>query len=251
MTARWVRTAAVAGLPGMPRSARAIRQFGAKKGWVSRRAPGDKRNTIEWLVDSLPSKTRACLTTPARAGAGSHSQWVLVPSGTEYEASSIPDTPRGALADARAEIVRAFEDWWPSSLALVPALKEFSTLYAAGKIPVSDETRVVKPAAAWNSIQRWRARFLRGGTAGLLAGVGGRTSIIDSDRDFATDAAALLIANPHHVTARQIGEVLAARYPDRAQPGIASIRRWVRRWRAENARAVSAVADPDMAPPRG
>ena len=148
-------------------------------------------------------------------------------------------------ADARAEIVRAFEAWRPDGLAVVPALKKFAALHKAGQVPVAAEARDVIPAAAWNSLQRWRTAYLADGSAGLLAGPGGRKSIIESDLDFAADAAAQLLANPNHTTARQIGELLAARYPDREQPGIDSIRRFARKWRADNAYAISAVADPD------
>ena len=51
--------------------------------------------------------------------------------------------------------------------------------------------------------------------------------------------------NPDHTTASHIRRALAARYPERATPHIAVIRRWVRSWRAEHGHALSAVASPD------
>ena len=154
-------------------------------------------------------------------------------------------TARWTKADARADIVRTFEAWRAEGAPLVSSLKAFASDYGAGLVPVAAGTRETIPTASWNSIQRWHKAFLANGTAGVVAETGGRKSIIESDPDFAADAAALLIVNPHHVTARQIGELLAARYPDREQPGVDSIRRFCRKWRKENARAVSAVADPD------
>ena len=128
---------------------------------------------------------------------------------------------------------------------MVPALKQFSDHYRLAGAGVSAETFALVPRFSWNTLQRWRAAWLDRGILGLVPGGGGRGSVIDGDPDFRESVAALVFANPDHITARHIARVLRARFPGRTQPGIDAIRRWVRAWRARNRRELSAVSDPD------
>ena len=237
MTNRWHRAADLAGLPGMPKSARSIRLHGAKRNWISEPVPGDRRGARRWLESSLPTETQAALC--ARRGED-------VSAGAKEPLAVDTGDGRGEMADARLEIVTAFETWLrPRGLALVPALKQFSDLYRLAGAGVSAETYALVPSFSWNTLQRWRAAWRDRGILGLVPGAGGRGSTIDADPDFRETVAALVLANPDHITARHIARVLRARFSDRAQPGIDAIRRWVRAWRARNRRALSAVSDPD------
>ena len=144
------------------------------------------------------------------------------------------------------EIVAAFERWRKGrGLALVPALKEWCALYNVSGAGVSDEALAHYPTVAWNTVQRWRRKRQERGIQGLLPGRGGRKSLIETSTDFLEEAEALIFERPNHITAPEILETLQARYPDRDMPGIDAIRRWIRKWRARNAHALSAVANPD------
>ena len=103
MTDRWHRTADLVGLPGMPNVARPIRHHGARRNWESRPVPGDRRGTLEWRESSLPDETQAYF----RAARGEP----VSEDGTEATEPLAVDTGdgRGEMADARLEIVTAFE----------------------------------------------------------------------------------------------------------------------------------------------
>ena len=147
-------------------------------------------------------------------------------------------------ADARLEIIAAFRRWHAGrKLGRDAALREWCSLYAETGAGVSDETRALVPTVSWNTVARWIRSHADRGFEGLVPGKGGRTSDIDRDPGMRDFVEALIRHNPN-VTAPHIRKALAARHPDRKTPGIASIRRWARAWRRENACALSAIADP-------
>lgn len=229
MSERWHRTKDLAGLPGMPNVERAIRLHGQAKGWVSREAAWGRRRVLEWLESSLPAETQAALRGLRGEGAAG---------------GALVDGGAGAVADARLEILTAFERWGAEhGLALVPAFKAWVALYKETGAGVSAESRAEVPRLAWNTLQRWRLSYRRRGYAGLVPGSGGRKSTLGAE--LRKSAESLLCANPHHTSARQVRRMLAARFPERETPHIAVIRRWMRRWRAEHAHTLSVVADPD------
>lgn len=236
MTERWHRTRDLVGLPGMPKAARPIRLHGARRGWISRETRWGSRAVLEWLESSLPEETQWAL----REGAGP--ERLAVPEDREgFESSP------AAIADVRADIVARFRSWRSGRrLALVPALKQFTDLYSAGDIEVSGEARKKYPSVAWNTLQRWEGLQKKHGMTALIpAHRNGRRSSVDADDDFRETAQAMILANPNHITAPHIRDALQARFPDREPPGIDSIRRWMRPWRAAHKRELSAVADPD------
>ena len=251
MTERWHRTRDLVGLPGMPKE-RSIRLHGARRGWASRPISGDRRGSLEWLESSLPPATQDALRlargeAPCPAGAAEGGVSTSVQAEGSPSAVSLPVGKRGLRADARTEIVSAFERWRAGrlDLALVPALKAWVALYAETGDGVSAETRKEYSSLAWNTLQRWRAAWLKGGAIALLPDCGGNVSGIDADPEIRAYIEGLLLANPRHITARHIRRATAARFPDRQAPSISTIRRWVRRYRAENGFALSAVSDPD------
>lgn len=254
MTDAWHRTADLVGLPGMPNVARPIRLHGAARGWISRQASWGKRTVLEWLESSLPPETQAALrgegsSHPARSAPetgvsrrddSAEGDGCQLPS----PPSLLSDSSALAVADARTEILAAFNAWHRGSdLGLIAAMREWAPFYSGGGGDVSDETRELIPSVAWNTLQRWRADRREGGTAALMRGRGGRSS--DVSGPVAALVEAMLLANPHHVTAKNVLRAISARFPESDPPGIASVRRFMARWRDANGFAVSAVADPD------
>ena len=241
MTDRWHRTRDLVGLPGVP-GARSIQLHGAKRGWASRQIATDRRGTLEWLETSLPRETQAALRLSRGESPAASAEEV----GRVAPSALPPDDGLGAIADARAEIVAAFRRWHRDRpLPLVAALREWSGIYRETGAGVSEETRALIPSVAWNTLQKWRLAWLDRKATGLLPGRGGRVSVIDAAPEIRDYVEALLFHNPNHTTAAHLREAIEARFPGRECPSIASIRRWTRRWRAENAEALSAVSDPD------
>ena len=100
MTARWVRTADLVGLPGMPNGPRPIQLHGPRRGWVCREAAWGARTILEWLESSLPGETRRAL----REARGEACAGADVPP--PVPAPVLPSGDgRPAVADARVEIV--------------------------------------------------------------------------------------------------------------------------------------------------
>ena len=250
MTDHWHRTQALVGLPGMA-GERSIQLHGARRGWQSREVKWGARTRLEWRESSLPAETQAALrqargevTVPC-----SHSETAAdggtasLESGRPSSAVSLPCEKPAAKVDARLEIVTAFDRWHARRGGpLVPALKAWVALYAETGAGVSDEARALIPTIAWNTLQRHRHAFLKEGSRALLPGAGGRTSVIEAEPDLRDYVEALIRANPHHITAKNIRRAVAAKWPDRAPPSIHSIRRFRRAWQSRHAFALSADA---------
>ena len=252
VSAHWHRTKDLIGLPGMPRVARPINHHGPRRGWAWRLVDGHSQ-AREWREDTLPASTQSALR--ARRGEADGAGVSPPCAGTEGEGvgvqahsspSIVCEGGGAALADARADIVCAFERWHRSQGGPRDAgLREWTRLYTAGGGDVLPETRTAVPAVAWNTLRRWLWASRDGGAPALVAGRGGRRSGIDEDPEIRATVEALVRANPRHVTAPHIRRVVAADHPDRETPSIHAIRRWVRAWRAEHAWELSATADPD------
>ncbi len=234
MTDRWHRTKDLVGLVGMPRAARPIRTHGARRGWVSREVPWGNRIVLEWLETSLPEQTQAALREQRGEEAPVEMHTICIPVGGPV-----------AVMDARTEILAAFERWRPKGSALVPALKEWCALYTESGAGVSAETRKAIPTVAWNTVQRWRTARRNSGSDALRTNHRGSVSGIEADEQLHAKVAAMLYANPHHVTAKNILRALRAEFPGRELPSVSTVRRFARKWRAEHEYEISAVADPD------
>ena len=251
MTDRWHRTAVLDGLPGMG-GQRTIRLHGVRRGWVCREFPWGKRKILKWREDTLPEAaqvvlrrdrgeddTPACAKRPApEAG--------RPPIDQIRPASPVSDTAATAVADARLEIVQAFEAWRAAgNRAVVPALREWARIYSVSGAGVSDDTRERIATVSWGSLKRWREAFNTHGFTALMPGTGGRRGSLDAHPKMAALAESKFRGRPLHITAKQIQRALRADFPGEPIPGIASIRRWMRRFREENASDLLAISDPD------
>ena len=248
MTEHWHRTSGLVGLPGMP-GKRSIQLHGTRRGWLCRERIWGKRTILEWAESSLPAETQAALAA-ARDGCGSDFGTDPHPAeqgpGVSAPAPSlISETPSTSLADARVEVIVAFKAWRKASnVRLVNGCRQFADLWKDGAVG-NDETRVIIKSFHWSSLQRWYAGYHNEGRAALIAGSGGRTGLIDANADMASCVAALIFERPHHITARQIQEVLRVRFPEDDTPSLGSVRRYMRRFRREHGLVLDAVADPD------
>ena len=278
MSEHWHRTAALVGLPGMPRVARSIQLHGARRGWVKRTVAWGKRaNVLEWLESSLPAETQAVLrqsrgkdtsgTSSAPKPASTGSAWG--PSGLQSVedrdladaapvlavglASTrshpglyglIPDSPGADLMDARLHVVHTFNTWYEQrGGSVVPAMREFAAAWAVGDITAPASVIELIPKMAWNTLQRWRNLHRTGGYRALLARKGGRGLELERDPEIADLVAALILEYPDQITGRLIHRALCIRYPGREHPSIRSIQRYIARFKVKNAAILRAVRD--------
>ena len=94
-------------------------------------------------------------------------------------------------------------------------------------------SRTVFPTPSPSTPHHHRRTRQACGVGALFAAKGGRKSSIGADEDMLAFVGEMLSAGSANVRAQNIQETLAARFPERTQPGIASVRRFVRRWRRE------------------
>ena len=117
MTARWLRTADLVGLPGMPNGPRPIQLHGPRRGWVCREAAWGNRTILEWLESSLPREAQDALRLARGEEAPAEGGPAVPPPVLP------PDDGRAAVADARVEIVAAFEGWYELRIAPIRDLR--------------------------------------------------------------------------------------------------------------------------------
>ena len=248
MGERWHKTAALVGLPGIPRRARTVRLHADRKRWVKRTVMWGKQPTFEWLESSLPAETQTALRQTR--GEDTTDITPVPESATKRCAPDlsglIPDTTSADLMDARAYVVGAFNVWLDERGGpVVPALHNFVAAWAAGDIAAPASVFELVPKMAWNTLHRWRNIYRSQGIRGLHAAKGGGKPIIDRDPEIASLVAAMIFERPDHVTARHIHRALGVRFPGKKRPSIASIQRYAARFKVEHAAALSAATDRD------
>ncbi|MBH1830497.1 DDE-type integrase/transposase/recombinase [Stenotrophomonas maltophilia] len=128
------------------------------------------------------------------------------------------------------------------------ALEEFCTAYNAGEIDVAADVRqfageTVHPV----TLRRWKKLVKAQGPAALAGAYGNRKGggKLDTDpamRDFVIG----LIADKPHISAKLVREAMLARFPGSPNlPDESNVRRWLARWKQDNAEAYLAATNPD------
>ena len=250
MTARWHPTAALIGLPGMPaKSRRAITLHGPGRGWVSRLAVGGKG--MEWLESSLPGETQAHLRACGDVAATCKAQ---DPAPAPSAESPAPSARAQAIADARLEILTAFDRWQATQpgRTLDEALTEFARLYSSAGCNVSDETRSLIKSTCRRTLIDWRKAQRQAGWQGLIPrhGAGNKgTGIVDSNPRM-RDLVVSMIEGSAHVKAHHIVDALEVRFPGPQIPVARTVQVFMARYRREHRRELLMLQNPDAAKSR-
>lgn len=186
----------------------------------------------------------ACLRRDADP-VGQYEHAEIPPAGDP--AASLHDSDAMTVADARLEIVLAFDEWRSRrGLTLTAALRMFVCTYKQEGL-VSGEAIALVQKFSWKTLQRWRSGFRRHGVAGLedARSRNGRAPTLDTDPEMAEVAEGQLWAKWPHVSASQIKRTIETDLPDRKAPSVRAIQRWIGKWVEKNRGALSAVTNPD------
>ena len=245
-----------------------------REGWQSRPRAG-RGGGHEWLVSSMPEKTR--LTLAARVCTSQHQPEPYPLSAVSGLAA--PASPRGAerpgapdaqkdgagaapsllslagaakkRAEARAAVVLAARMFTVNvRLAYTRALDAFAQRYNAGEINVEPWVREVLPEVCRSSLMRWDARVRQGGAASLAGNYGRHRKgkgLIDSQEMVENTILGMFARNPH-VSARVIHEQMQALAHKGAQIEIPSLRRvqaWLAEWKRRNESVAIFITSPD------
>lgn len=245
-----------------------------REGWQSRPRAG-RGGGHEWLVSSMPEKTR--LTLAARVCTSQHQPEPYPLSAVSGLAA--PASPRGAerpgapdaqkdgagaapsllslagaakkRAEARAAVVLAARMFTVNvRLAYTRALDAFAQRYNAGEINVEPWVREVLPEVCRSSLMRWDARVRQGGTASLAGNYGRHRKgkgLIDSQEMVENTILGMFATYPH-VSAQVILERLQSLVHQGISIEIPSLRRlqaWIADWKARNGSLALFMTAPD------
>ncbi|HEC90926.1 MAG TPA: hypothetical protein ENI55_04590 [Alphaproteobacteria bacterium] len=266
VTSQWLTAAELAGLPGIPSTARGVRLKAQRKGWQYRDAPSNGGKQRAYSFTDLPDAARAELARRAAATVKTPPNYAphrkaVVPSLATAAAGGSPYSPPpgeaaggaslkpAALdrAEARLAIVNAFDAFFACSpLGKLKATTAFAALYNAGRLDLPGAVKAVVASFSPSALRDWRKKLAIEGVAALAGAHGHRRGrgIIDSSADLQGYIVALLAAKPH-VDAAQVMRGLRARFGESLLPSYRSLRRWIAAWKADNAQVFLAVRDPD------
>lgn len=246
-----------------------------REGWQSRPRAG-RGGGHEWLVSSMPEKTR--LTLAARVCTSQHqpepcrlsavSGLAASASPRAAERPGAPDAQKGGAgaattslltlkgaakkrAEARAAVVLAARMFTVNArLAYTRALDAFARRYNAGEISVEPWVREALPQICHSSLLRWDARARKEGAASLAGNYGRHRKgkgIIDSQETVVNTIFGMFATYPH-TSAQVILERLQSLVHEGVEIKLPSLRRlqaWIADWKAQNESLVLFVTAPD------
>ncbi len=256
----WYNARELAGLPGMPGTERRVRSKAQREKWQSRKRARGKG--YEYHLSSLPMETRAHLAlqqlpkTPVEEAVSEAAQkaldeqrqegmrkWMALPGGH----------PKRHRARARLWVLQACEAYQQQlGMPGRRGVDAFCQALVTGEVAVPEEHRPWLPhrrgLVSLNSatVYRWRQRHDRQGLWGLTDGYGNRrgTGKIDTNLELQQIVLGCLLRYPH-ITGKKIKAFLAAEYPHLDIVSEAGIRRFINRWKSENAQLWTYLTNPD------
>ena len=245
-----------------------------REGWQSRPRAG-RGGGHEWLVSSMPEKTR--LTLAARVCVSQHQPEpcrLSAVSGLAASASpraaerlGAPDAQKGGAgaassllslkgaakkrAEARAAVVLAARTFTVNvRLAYTRALDAFARRYNAGEISVEPWVREALPEVCRSSLMRWDSRARKEGAASLAGNYGRHRKgkgLIDSQETVENTILGMFARYPH-ASAQIILERLQSLVHRGVSIEIPSLRRlqaWIADWKARNGSLALFMTAPD------
>lgn len=258
----WLAAPDLAGLPGMPASARSVLRRALAEHWTTRPRAGRGRTGSEYLVTDLPEATQqalaaqaACAVRPAaaalRAGvalsqaeqaqacANAMARW-----GQHLERTGGFDPSR----NPRLDLFQRFEAYHRARGGAVwPAITEFCALWGAGEIEALGSTRETFPKLPAKTLDKWYRTWRLQGVEALIDRKPRRdkgASQLARDPELHRVFIAAL-AEMHDPTARQVARVIRAELGDDAVPAERTLRLWIQEFKASNKVALLRVKNPD------
>ena len=244
----WYAVADLLGLPGMPASKQGLLDMAAREGWHD-----DKRNVrsrrgkgggFEYRAEVLPERTQNYLARRVLRQ--------VEPVASVMVDAMPPDFPAGRKAQARQEaaltILAAWDRYRPATKGgLIEARNAFCHLFSEGQIEIPEWVRQARPSLTGATLKSYERRRATGDWADLGGRYGNRkgTGVIDSDPEI-TNLVLGLIADRPHIKGKAVLRALRARFEEgRPLPSLRAVQRWMAAWKADNAQAYLAVANPD------
>ena len=255
----WLTAPTLAGLPGLPTTARGILLRSQADGWARRPYQGDGRPGHEFHVASLPPEAQMAIAVgsikpslDAMAAARQARQALqtqacaisMAQYGLTLEAAGGFD----ATLNPRLDLFQRFEKYHAQrGCSVWAAVCEFVHLWGQGLVDCHAGTRSAYPTLPAKTLDKWWRAWRTQGVAALLErkprADKGQTRLQADDALYQAFISAL--AEMHTPTARQVRRVIANTLGDAAAPPLNTLTRWLRDFKAANAPALLMLKNPD------
>lgn len=258
----WLSASSLAGLPGLPSTARNVLKRAQSSGWACRTSSVRGGRAFEYLSSDLPIETQQALAAQAAGAvkpaleaiaAGQRARQVaqgqacataMAKFGIVLEAKGGFDPERNPKLD----LFQRFEKYHAMRGAAVwPAILEFVQIWAAGHIEAHPGTLQAYPAIPAKTLDKWWRAWRTQGIEALLERKPrkdkGESALKRDDELHDTFIAAL--AEMHDPTARQVERVIRNHLGKARTPAISTLKRWMREFKASNAPALLMFKNPD------
>ncbi len=252
----WFSAQDLAGLPGLPDTARAVKRLAAAEGWdsnptLSRRRRG-KGGGREYNLAALPHVTRNYLARRALRIEGLNNATIA--------ADQIPTGSKAGQRQEAALVVLAL--WDPYKVATTGAIENaraaFCQLYNSRAIPEApDWLFEIRPSLSVKTLRTYEQRRNRGNVGELGGRFGNRrgSATLETALDgrVARFIQALIVAHPH-LTAPLIRDQVIAEFGDHfdgdgaavAVPPVRAFQRYIKTWKTAHAEAFEKATNPDQ-----
>lgn len=258
----WLTAPQLAGLPGLPGTARNVLKRAQIAGWSARPREGQGRTGFEYLSTDLPAETQQALAAQAAgavkpatdaiaAGVRAKQTAQVQACATSMAKYGIALEAKGGfdpLRNPKLDLFQRFEKYHASrGTSVWAAVCEFVQVWAAGHIEAHPATKLAYPTIPAKTLDKWYRAWRTQGVEALLERKPrkdkGQSALTQCDELHDTFVAAL--AEMHDPTARQVGRVMRAQLGAERTPATSTIKRWLRDFKASNAPALLMFKNPD------
>lgn len=248
----WFGASELAGLPGLPKTDRAVQIRAKGESW-QRRARAGRGGGFEYHISSLPRATRDYLgarsiqNTPPVAGGVNLDAAIRTAGLSNYGGLAGNEKQR---ADARLALLTALDEFTRASeLSKSKAMHTFCALWNRGDVSIDGDIRALIPDVHPSTVLRWRKQIKHEGLGGLAGRYGNRRgeSKINTQPELAEFVKAMLTDFPH-TSAANIYTGVEARFGHRndiEMPSQSSVERWLKQWKKNNPQLFTAITNPD------
>lgn len=264
----WFSAQSLAGLAGMSSAVQVINRKALRENWQSRPRQG-KGGGKEYHISSLPKETqRALRISQTKKQQAENNQAVTLNNAAlmgqlaamELEGDQKKHELQKTLAfnnlnpkeqdrvRARTEVLACWETYVTDFGSIEAATREFVEDYNANRLGIDDQTRSFVPKVSRATLMRWKRTYAEQGPAGLTCGYKGvKVSLMDAQPELVEFAEAVLAKMPHTKPANML-QLMEGEFDlrdDLRLPSRRALISWMAKWKVQNQRLFTAVANPD------
>ena len=267
MQMEWATVQIIAGLPGVNETPDGVRRQATRENWKKQKRA--KGKGFEYHISSLPPETQRALKISATKKQQAQSQQLATLNSAIVKGSEVSSQQaeqqksrklKNALAfselspkeqsriRARSEVLAAWEVYITDFGKIEAATRAFLADFNNGQFDFSADVKTFVPKLSRSSLMRWRSAYAEHGPAGLACGYKAtKQSVVSSQPELLAFAEGVLANMPHTKPGNMLA-LMEGEFDQRADIQLPSHRTligWLAKWKAENARLFTAVANPD------